>query len=73
MMKWYWFIVQKPGEMPQHFGPFVNAETLRRVMHALADSGIPKECIYPVVWQGTKREIKVDNLADLTDEELCRL
>ena len=73
MAKWYWFIVQPQGEMPRHIGPFSNVETLSLVADDLMATGTHREDIYPVIWEDSERVINMDNLADLTDEELRQL
>ena len=73
MAKWYWSLIQEQGEMPQKTGPFTNIERLRRVAKAFVESGTPEECIYFVVWDDVERVGNVDNLADLTDDELRQL
>lgn len=74
MAKWFSFIIQKQGDMPQYTKMFSSVEAAQHAAASLVKSGTPKDHLYLVSWEDSERIVNLEgNLADLTDDQLRQL
>lgn len=74
MAKWFWNLIQKPGEMPAKTDLFPTVEDAQSTEEELVRSGTPQDNIFLLSWDDTEHIAKVEgNWADLSAEELRQL